>query len=91
MTYTATDKYLDRQIHVTRISGSGEVYGHSLRHCDPSGCADDEHYYSEIRADDATVGDVVDTDDDCSAASCAGVPAPPPCSLARSAIRRVKP
>ena len=32
-------------VHVTRVTPTGEVYGHAARHCDESGCSAFERYF----------------------------------------------
>jgi len=56
------------QIHVTRVSSTGDVYGHATEHCDESGCNGSEHYYPSLRGSTTegdggcVCGDVVDLD-----------------------------
>jgi hypothetical protein len=63
---TTTEGTKMTQIHVTRVSGNGDVYGHDTRHCDETGCNGDERYYSSLRGSTAegdggcVCGDVVD-------------------------------
>jgi hypothetical protein len=57
-------------IHVTRVSSSGDVYGHTVEHCDPCGCNGTEHYWPTLRGsvspDDGGCkrGDVVEEHED---------------------------
>lgn len=54
--------YKASYVHVTALRNGG-VYGHATTHCDPAGCAGDEHYYSTLDADLVEVGEVVDLAD----------------------------
>lgn len=37
------------RVHITRIS-NGDVYGHQTAQCDAGGCANCEHYFSNVSA-----------------------------------------
>ena len=46
---TTKDTDTMTQIHVTRVSDSGDVFGHEASHCDENGCNGTEHYYPSLR------------------------------------------
>ena len=50
-------------IHVTKIN-SGDVFGHSTIHCDPSGCNGIEHYYRFVAPEDVELDHVYEMSDD---------------------------
>jgi hypothetical protein len=52
---------ITEEIHVTRITSLGDVYGHSTECCDASGCAGTERLYPQLDADADELhrGDVV--------------------------------
>lgn len=50
---------MENEIHVTRVSANGDVFGHTTDHCDEAGCSGDEHYFSVLR------GSVEDGDGGC--------------------------
>jgi len=48
----------DDTYHVTRVTGQ-DLYGHSTRYCDPSGCSGNELYLGSCEPDTIHRGDLV--------------------------------
>jgi hypothetical protein len=48
------------QVHVTRISEQGDVFGHTSDHCAPNGCNGDEHYFSGLDARECSTDEMAD-------------------------------